>query len=589
MTGEAPFPGPPSSAAAPPVGEAPFPGPSSADAAPPVGEAWEAVLSAALVGTARRGAPSVAAEMVAALTGAGPRPHRRATAAASTGEERRSDGDGAGPDPAGVLLAAAAVLSSYRRAGRRPGEAPRALPVPAGADDRPACPKPAVEVLELILTGEVPIPGGTTPLVAEWVAGAARAGCRLPARLLPRLLDLGSSSPDLQPGLRAAAGPRGRWLAARAERWSWAAAEPADDAAAPAADAAGPAAAPAADSADPVDAAGPAADGAAGQVRRRFSTAGRADRAALLEAVRRRDPGRGRDLLASTWRRDPAADRAALLGLLAVGLSDDDEPFLEAALDDRSSNVRAIAAELLARLPHSRRSARMADRLRPLVSVAGGDLTVARPAPPDAAARRDGVTDDAPPGMGRSAWWLAQLVAGAPLSFWENEFGLGPAELLARAAGVAELLGGLEYAVVAQVGTGRADPGWAQAMVTHRPTPAVLGALPGDLAAAELAGLVARGLAPRPNVAELFAACPGPWPAPLADAVLDRYRQLGARAALETASTLPVLATRLDPAALPLVETWLFTLAGEPALRRRVQSLAHALSLRAVIHREFPS
>src|SRR5581483_8299727 len=211
--GEAPFPGPSSADAAPPVGEAPFPGPSSADAAPPVGEAWEAVLSAALVGTARRGAPSVAAEMVAALTGAGPRPHRRATAAASTGEERRSDGDGAGPDPAGVLLAAAAVLSSYRRAGRRPGEAPRALPVPAGADDRPACPKPAVEVLELILTGEVPIPGGATPLVAEWVAGAARAGCRLPARLLPRLLDLGSSSPDLQPGLRAAAGPRGRWLA----------------------------------------------------------------------------------------------------------------------------------------------------------------------------------------------------------------------------------------------------------------------------------------------------------------------------------------------------------------------------------------
>ena len=179
-------------------------------------------------------------------------------------------------------------------------------------------------------------------------------------------------------------------------------------------------------------------------------------------------------------------------------------------------------------------------------------------------------------------------MAGAPLSFWETELRLDPEEVVDQAVGVPELLGGLEYAVVAQVGAGQADPAWAQALFAHRPTPAVLGALPAAVAAAELAGLVARGLAPRQNVADLFAACPGPWPAALADAALDRYRQLGARAAIEAPATLPVLAARLDPAALPLVETWLFTLAGEAALRRRVQSLAHALSLRAVIHREFP-
>src|SRR5206468_3036992 len=104
---------------------------------------------------------------------------------------------------------------------------------------------------------------------------------------------------------------------------------------------------------------------ASDETTRRYATAGRADRLALLEAVRSSEPARGRDLLASTWARDPAADRAALVGLLAVSLSDDDEPFLEAALDDRSANVRQIAAELLARLPNSRRSARMAARLRP--------------------------------------------------------------------------------------------------------------------------------------------------------------------------------------------------------------------------------
>jgi hypothetical protein len=154
------------------------------------------------------------------------------------------------------------------------------------------------------------------------------------------------------------------------------------------------------------------------------------------------------------------------------------------------------------------------------------------------------------------------------------------------ADGAPEVLAGLERAVAAQAG--RADPAWAQAVFGHRPAPAVLAALPADLAAGELSGLLARGLAPRPAVAELFGACPGPWPEPLADAVLDRYRQLGAKVALELPAALPVLATRLDPSALPLVETWVVALAGDQGLRRRVQTLGHALSLRAVIQREFP-
>ena len=109
------------------------------------------------------------------------------------------------------------------------------------------------------------------------------------------------------------------------------------------------------------------------------------------------------------------------------------------------------------------------------------------------------------------------------------------------------------------------------------------------MAAELLARLLAAG--PRPRARrwrQLFAACPGPWPEPLGDAVLDRYRRLGAKAALELPAALPVLAARLDPSALPLVETWVFALAGDQGLRRRVQTLGHALSLRAVIQREFP-
>jgi uncharacterized protein DUF5691 len=456
------------------------------------------------------------------------------------------------------------VLSAYRRAGRLAGEAPRSLPPPAEPDERPACSTTAVEVLELILSGEVPIPGGVALLAGQWLDGAARAGRRVPARLLPQLLDLGSTNPALQPALRTVVGPRGRWLAGHHDRWGWAAGEPLDDLEA---------------------------------VEQRFPTAAKAERSALLEVMRGADPRRGLALLQSTWKSDPAAERAALLGVLAVGLSDDDEPFLEAALDDRSAAVRQVAIDLLGRLPASRRSARMAERLEALVNRDGG-LSFAPPGKPDASAQRDGINDAAPAGMGVSSWRLTQLVAGAPLSFW-TDLGLSVTETVALAAGdptpagkkrasaVGPLLLGLEAAVVAQAG--RADPAWAVAVFTHRPSRAVLASLPRDLAAEQLTRLLAGGLGPGPAVAELFAACPGPWPKSLGEAVLDRYRQLGARATLELQAALPVLAARLDPSALPLVETWVLALADDQSLRRRVQTLGHALSLRAVIQREFPS
>ena len=156
-----------------------------------------------------------------------------------------------------------------------------------------------------------------------------------------------------------------------------------------------------------------------------------------------------------------------------------------------------------------------------------------------------------------------------------------------RALRPARCCSGWSQAVVAQAG--RADPGWAMAVFAHRPTSSVLAALPPDLAAEQLTALLRGGLGPSPAVAELFAACPGPWPESLGRAVLDRYRQLGAKAVLELQAALPVLAARLDPSALPLVETWALALADDQGLRRRVQTLGHALSLRAVIQREFPS
>src|SRR5262249_10094445 len=108
---------------------------------------------------------------------------------------------------------------------------------------------------------------------------------------------------------------------------------------------------------------------------------------------------------------------------LAVGLSDDDEALLEQALDDRSGAVRAVAARLLDRLPHSARAARMADRARQMVAVAPDDqgldrLDIGLVAPGPAHWRRDGVTADAPSGTSLGVAALVQVVAATPLAAW---------------------------------------------------------------------------------------------------------------------------------------------------------------------------
>ncbi|MZE76145.1 hypothetical protein GTY57_03610, partial [Streptomyces sp. SID5475] len=161
-----------------------------------------------------------------------------------------------------------------------------------------------------------------------------------------------------------------------------------------------------------------------------------AERVALLEALRRREPAAALALLGTTWRTERAEDRLMFLDSLRTGLSGADEPFLERALADRSRNVRATAAELLSALPGSAFAARMAARAAACVFLDSTApvplLTVVAPHACDAAMQRDGVAPKPPSGRGERAWWLGQLVEAAPLSCWtERAGGRSAAEITA--------------------------------------------------------------------------------------------------------------------------------------------------------------
>ncbi|EFG65195.1 conserved hypothetical protein [Streptomyces sp. SPB074] len=264
-----------------------------------------------------------------------------------------------------------------------------------------------------------------------------------------------------------------------------------------------------------------------------------AERVALLTRVRETEPGRALALLGRTWAKERAEDRLLFLDCLRPGLAPADEPFLEAALDDRSRNVRALAAELLSSLTGSALAARMAERARACVATeagAGGAeapeagaIAVDAPHECDAAMEHDGVVAKPPAGRGERAWWFGQVVEAAPLAVWPEHFGgASPAELVARpvAEGWREEL----HAAWCRAAVRQGDAEWSRALLgspvgTDQGATALaerarlLAALPPAERAAWVAGfLAANGLS---EAFQLLNGCATPWPAELGRAVVD--------------------------------------------------------------------
>ena len=449
-------------------------------------------------------------------------------------------------DPAAALLDSAALLTAARRAGRRAGAA--ILPDPAPPDTAPELSAGACAVLRYALRDRDLL------LLADLLATAAAAGFRAAAPILPSLLDAAARDSALCPAVGAVLGERGRWLAAHRPEWQRVA-----DGSRPSSPArpAGPAPGrgPGRDEADQPD----AADLAETAV---WRTGCRAERRDWLAAQRQREPGRARQVLAAGWSRETGDDRAELLQTLAAGLSAADERFLEDALDDRKGQVRQVAAGLLAALPESAFVRRAIDRGAGTLRVEHRELAVILPEPGDGAAARDGIAA-APPAsaIGAGAWRLTQFIAAVPLAEWTARLGLAPTALAALpvAGGFrADVHAGWRLAAV-----GQRDEAWAAALLDadgddppDRPPAAwpraaeLAAVLParGRLAwASEL--LASRGPS-RESVAAL-AACPGPWPVSVADAVLAHFGAAvtaGATRAGRDAMLLAPVAARKLPA-----------------------------------------
>jgi hypothetical protein len=295
-----------------------------------------------------------------------------------------------------LLLAAAAVVSLHRQCGTAvvPGEK-SGFP-PCKKDEAPRCSSNPASYLKRMLQGQFP------HLLPEFFLALAKSGQRLPEEVLPDTLDAGRKDVKLRNFVAQVIGCRGEWLASLNEEWDYVAAK-----------------------ADVKD----------------WETASRPSRVSILRELRKNNPSAAIGLLTSTWKQDGPEDRIAFIDELQTGIHAGDEEFVELALEDRRKEVRRKAAELLVQIPESKLVRRMIDRTRSLVaagSASGSKLIralarqskiqVTLPEACDETMRRDGVEPTPPQGMGEKAWWLGQMVASVPITFWNDHLGLPPAQ-----------------------------------------------------------------------------------------------------------------------------------------------------------------
>lgn len=289
------------------------------------------------------------------------------------------------------LLLTAGAWAVYRQAGYCAEPAP-AIPQLAPAEVLASCSTKATLLLANLLQGE------NSEVFPEALERLQQADLRLPYELLPRALAYGTRNKQVRAAIVSVLGERGRWLSQFNQEWKWVNQHLLQ-----------------AEKSLPMDAETIWQEGTLEQ------------RCMILRNLREIDPAKARDWLAEVWKQEKAEARTTFITSFEVNLSLEDEPFLEKALDDRSTNVQSIAILLLARIPGSGLAQRMQVRADAILTYAKGKITINMPQTIDKHWGYDGLNKD---DMATSAT-IQQILSLVPPCHWEQHFATAPEKLIA--------------------------------------------------------------------------------------------------------------------------------------------------------------
>jgi hypothetical protein len=295
-----------------------------------------------------------------------------------------------------LLLLNAGAWAIYRCAGKLAENIPAEVPEPAPEESDPACTRSVSMLLHRLFLGDH---GDLLPEALELLR---KAGYRLPHELLPMALSM--SGPDVRSALFPVLGERGYWLSRFNSDWNWVqqfVSIPGNSL--------------------PPNTETLWEEGTASQ------------RAEILRRLRVFDTVKARTWLEATWKQENAETRSAFLQTLVVGLSSEDEAFLEHALDDRAANVRSQARHLLVRIPSSDFANRVQTLADSILTFTQGKLKLTLPTSYNTSWQRYGISEKPQGRTGERAWWLIQILVQVPLSHWEEHASMAPVELIAAA------------------------------------------------------------------------------------------------------------------------------------------------------------
>jgi hypothetical protein len=290
-----------------------------------------------------------------------------------------------------ALLEGAALYHPLRRASfplaSQSGEPVQLAPIEEPSSGlKPPAPR-AAQHLRLILSGRY------APALPEYLALCQSKQQGLPPEFLPALFRLALKHPAVWEALRPCLGAAAHWLLRQNPDWQALAEDPALEA---------------------------------------WPKATMPQRQAMLRYLRHTQPEQGPPLLKMLWEEAPYTDQQAFLRIMAIGLSDTDEAFLESCLDARRKEVRAAAAALLCRLPDSALSQRLLAQAQALFAGRGpGGLKLNVPRDLSEPLKRDGIGQGSGkyPG-GKKFSWAGELLSKIPPRRWEEHFGLPTLETL---------------------------------------------------------------------------------------------------------------------------------------------------------------
>ncbi len=324
-------------------------------------ESWQQLINTALLGTGRQALPELQASeaLYDALL------HIRQ----DTENDREE-----------VLLKSGALLMNFRQAGMMPLELPEATITACLPESKPYCHPDAVSSLTQVLTL------GSIALTRLWMEHCANAGCIVPPRLLPILLEEAKGNRKLREPLMACYGNRGQWLAQLNPDWQ------------------------ALLTTDTIDIAADA-----------WTTGTLSQRSEVLTKMRETNREEGLRMLIEIWKQENAATKAELMDCLRTGLSAADIAWLQEATTEKSLKVKEKAWKLLRRLPQSDIVQTYWQLIKTAIQAVDGQLITSDITLPLPAEVYQSGIDKLPPSamnMTDETYQLQQLVAHVPCSFF---------------------------------------------------------------------------------------------------------------------------------------------------------------------------